>query len=77
MKLKLRVLLSGLLLLTLCGSLCAAEADVEDSADSKPQTSNDAKKESTRGKEKKGTDGVFLPSEEISEDFAVSFPVDI
>ncbi len=26
---------------------------------------------------KKGTGGVFLPSEEISEDFAVSFPVDI
>ncbi len=77
MKLKLRVLLNGLMLLTLSGSLCAAEVDVEDSAESKPQTNNEAKNDSTRGKEKKGTDGVFLPSEEISEDFAVSFPVDI
>ncbi|MGI9326493.1 MAG: hypothetical protein ACR2PZ_14820 [Pseudomonadales bacterium] len=77
MKLKLRVVLAGLMLLTLSASLWAAESDAEDSDENKRQTSTEAKKESTQGKEKKGTDGVFLPSEEISEDFAVSFPVDI
>lgn len=40
-----------------------------------PPPSDDDASESNSGNQ--GTEGVFLPSEDISEDFAVSFPVDI
>ena len=43
----------------------------EDAADDTPAPANDA---STNGKP---SGDVFVPTEEISEDFAVSFPVDI
>lgn len=54
-------------LLMICASAWGADADdAEPKSDSAPADT-----------ENKGTEGVFLPSEEISEDFAVSFPVDI
>ncbi|MFK7912578.1 MAG: hypothetical protein AB8B93_01580 [Pseudomonadales bacterium] len=40
----------------------------------KTETSAEASEQDT---EQQGTEDGFLPSEEISEDFAVSFPVDI
>ena len=59
-------LLLGILLIASQGTWGAEADDAETKADSSPSDSDN-----------KGTDGVFLPSEEISEDFAVSFPVDI
>jgi hypothetical protein len=67
-------------------SAAAAETDSEDigkpttatSETNKPQDSNDKQAETnkdTNGKAKNRE--IFRPSEEISEDFAVSFPVDI
>lgn len=60
-------LLLGLLLLLGAGSLGAAEAESSENAEAETSETT----ASTPSSE------VFIPTEEISEDFAVSFPVDI
>ena len=47
------------------------------SAEAEPEPTAAETESSESADAKQGTEGVFLPSEEISEDFAVSFPVDI
>jgi len=47
------------------------------SSDKQDSVSNADAKNAGKGATSKKADGVFVPSEEISEDFAVSFPVDI
>jgi hypothetical protein len=60
-----------------------AAKSAEDEQSTEP-TSDDANKQATKAdaatstiKKVKQNDDIFRPSEEISEDFAVSFPVDI
>lgn len=50
-----------------------------DSSEQPATTKSDAKVEeqAKKGSKDKEDDKTFIPSEEISEDFAVSFPVDI
>lgn len=50
-----------------------AESEADTKTVPPPQTSTNQKSKSDRDKARE----VFKPSEEISEDFAVSFPVDI
>ncbi|NOX52128.1 MAG: hypothetical protein GXP16_16565 [Gammaproteobacteria bacterium] len=54
-------------------------SEVESPDSSKTQASTNKKKTATNPnkKVKKKNEDIFRPSEEISEDFAVSFPVDI
>lgn len=67
-----------LTLLTLWVAENAFGADSEPATSAKPGASAEASEDSSADTAPdKGTEGVFLPSEEISEDFAVSFPVDI
>ncbi len=86
-----RVLQSLLLAAALaCHNSYAAEQsgansnDAQASAESgktdakQPPTEPSADQQTARQQKDKGRDGeIFRPSEEISEDFAVSFPVDI
>ena len=79
--------LAGLVCVSLSGVAppsVAAEGAANDGSDQesaqtdKPADTND--KQSSASKSNKGKDrggDIFRPSEEISEDFAVSFPVDI
>ena len=53
------------------GGVSSAQETVDESS-SKPQTQEENKKQSAKPKEK-----VFKPSEEISEDLPVPFPIDI
>lgn len=62
-------LLLGMLLLLGAAPLRAAEAESSDNADAEAETT-----ETSTGAP---PSEVFIPTEEISEDFAVSFPVDI
>ena len=74
-----------LIVLLAAQSLYAQEQSGADNSDTQEQTdpeTADGKKPSTtrsaQPQKDKGRDGeIFRPSEEISEDFAVSFPVDI
>ena len=54
----------------------AAEAQSDARAKASAKAS-EARDKPSKSESDEGTDGGFLPSEEISEDFAVSFPVDI
>ena len=68
--------------LTVAGLGYAAEADSESEKDSaKDQPTPGVQSTTSAGapkkKDKKEGGDIFQPSEEISEDFAVSFPVDI
>ncbi len=61
------------------GSPKSIPSEVEAPESSKTQASSNKKNTeiSPNGKIKKKNGDIFRPSEEISEDFAVSFPVDI
>ena len=52
-----------------------APAESEDEADRRPEESEEAEPE--RGEGAAPSTEVFLPTEEISEDYAAPFPVDI
>lgn len=73
------MILRTLVLLALCGAMTAmhsahaAEADEEESPseDAAPSGNGDEKETARK------PDDVFVPTEEISEDAAVPFPVDI
>lgn len=66
----------GLLLLGLvCGTSFAAEPPATDSATSESAESEDATTGAPTGTGP--SPDIFVPTEEISEDFAVPFPVDI
>ena len=63
------------------GSVHAAEeAQEQEQAQTAAEDGAKAAADASKAKEKKKESkdgGIFIPSEEISEDFAVSFPVDI
>ena len=72
--------LAAVLLAATIGLWSAAVAAAQADPDSAAQTSEEA--EGSQGEDVEDTTGrpsseVFIPTEEISEDFAVSFPVDI
>ena len=55
----------------------AAPAAEDRSSQADTETTTPSADDDAAGTRPEGTGDVFLPSEEISEDFAVSFPVDI
>ncbi len=55
----------------------ARSADDQESQTAAEASSSTPANDTAAGSKEDGTGDVFLPSEEISEDFAVSFPVDI
>ncbi len=55
----------------------ARPADDQESQTAADASSSTPADDTAAGSKDDGTGDVFLPSEEISEDFAVSFPVDI
>lgn len=65
--------LAGLVLLS--AGIQGAPGEPEDEADRQPEASEEA--EPASGEDDRDSDEVFQPTEEISEDFAVPFPVDI
>lgn len=77
----------GLATLLVTTSCFAENAPANDEAEAQKQSSQEAdqnnnskttsKPATKRAKNDKDNGGIFRPSEEISEDFAVSFPVDI
>ena len=80
----LRETLNVLLLLMLCGPLGIAGAFAAEppEPDAEEQAQSDEDAETAEADADKDGDAVpsreiFIPTEEISEDFAVSFPVDI
>ncbi len=77
MKLK---LLLGIALITVttffCISTIAAESE-ESESQTQAEQSEDASDEEESKPQVTPSGEVFIPTEEISEDFAVSFPVDI
>lgn len=82
-----RMLLATVLALALCSTAGPARAEAAATDDASPTAeqstadkgSDDEQKKagSKAGSEAGSKDEEFIPTEEISEDFAVSFPVDI
>jgi hypothetical protein len=78
MKLKLLIVTALLAILTFHGvSLFAEEAESSEPQTETTDQNNDASVEADSEPQATPSSDVFIPTEEISEDFAVSFPVDI
>ena len=58
-------------------SICAAASDEEKKSYSEPATPKQSRPDENAGKKRAGPAPVFTPSEKVSADSAVSFPVDI
>ena len=59
----------------LCGLIAVAGASI--AAEGEPQVEEAAEENAATNDDPPESHDVFLPTEEISEDFAVPFPVDI